>query len=84
MIVKKKVDSRNLQLNIEKCVQQVGNYRFDLVLIAAERLRELRKQNRHSDRYITPIDALLDVQEGRIDPVEYLAKVDTKNQHIGK
>lgn len=84
MIVKKKIDSRNLQLNIEKCVKQVGNYRFDLVLIAAERLRELRKQNKHSDKYITPIDALLDIQEGLIDPVTYLAKVNTKNQIIGR
>ena len=84
MIVKKKIDSRNPQINIETCVKHVGNYRFDLVLIASERLRELRRQNKNSDKYITPIDALLDIQEGRIDPVEYLAKVNTKNQQIGK
>jgi hypothetical protein len=80
----KKIDSRNLQINTEKCVEAVGGYRYDLVLIASERLRELKRQNKGGTRYYTAIDALLDVQEGRIDPIEYLAKVDTKKQIISR
>ena len=83
MIVKKKLDSRHLQLNMEKCVEQVGNYRYDLVLIAAERLRELKKQHRHGKHQST-IDALLEIQEGKIDATTYLAKMDTKSQVIGQ
>ncbi len=80
----KRVDSRNLQIDTEKCVREVGGYRYDLILVASERLRELKRQNKNGTRYYTAIDALLDVQEGRIDPIEYLAKVDTKNQIIGR
>jgi DNA-directed RNA polymerase subunit K/omega len=80
----KKIDSRTLQLDTEKCVRQVGNYRYDLILIAAERLRELKRQNKHSTRYYTSVDALLDIQEGLVDPVEYLAKVDTKKQTLSR
>jgi DNA-directed RNA polymerase subunit K/omega len=77
-------DSRNLQIDLENCVKNVGNYRYNLILIAAERLRELKKQNRSGDKMITAIDALLDIQEGKIDPTEYLLKMDTKSQVIGK
>lgn len=80
----KKIDSRTLQLDTEKCVRQVGNYRYDLILIASERLRELKRQNKHSTRYYTSVDALLDIQEGLVDPVEYLAKVDTKKQTLSR
>lgn len=82
--MKKKIDSRHLQLDTEKCVRAVGDLRYELVLAAAERLRELKRQHRSSERYYTAIDALLDVQNGHIDPAEYLAKVDTKNQIIGR
>jgi DNA-directed RNA polymerase subunit K/omega len=77
-------ESRNLQIDIEQCVENVGNYRYNLVLVAAERLRELKKHNRGSDKLITAVDALLDIQEGKIDPTEYLRKMDTKSQIIGK
>jgi hypothetical protein len=80
----KKTDSRSPQLDTEKCVRQVGNYRYDLILIASERLRELKRQNKHGTRYYTTVDALLDVQEGLIDPIEYLAKVDTKKQMLSR
>lgn len=83
MIVKKKIDSRHLQLDLEKCVQQVGNLRYDMVLVAAERLRELKKQHRHGAHQST-IDALLEVQRGEIDFEAYLSKMDTKSQVIGR
>jgi DNA-directed RNA polymerase subunit K/omega len=67
--------SRGPQIDTELCTRQVGNARFDLVIIASERLRELRRQHKESGKYITPVDALLEIQEGKIDPVEYFAKV---------
>ena len=83
MIVKKKIDSRHLQLDMEKCVRNTDNLRYDMVLVAAERLRDLKKQHRHGKHQST-IDALLDIQEGKIDLVEYLTKMDTKSQVIGR
>lgn len=80
--MKKKIDSRHLQLNMEKCVENVDNLRYDMVLIAAERLRELKKQHRHGKHQST-IDALLEIQNGEIDPGAYLLKMNTKSQIIG-
>ena len=70
--------SRGPQIDTELCTKQVGNARFDLVIIASERLRELRRQHKESGKYITPVDALLEIQEGKIDPVEYFAKAVSK------
>jgi DNA-directed RNA polymerase subunit K/omega len=83
-VSKRQIDSRTPQLDNEKCVRQAGNYRYDLILIAAERLRELRRQHKHGTRYYSTVDALLDIQEGLVDPVEYLAKVDTKKQTLSR
>jgi DNA-directed RNA polymerase subunit K/omega len=81
--MKQKIDSRHPVLDLEKCVRNVQNYRYDLVLIGAERLRELKKQHRHGKHQST-IDALIEIQEGKIDPVAYLTKMDTKSQVIGR
>ena len=78
--MKKKTDSRGPQIDTELCVKNAGSNRFDTVILASERLRELRRQNQHSDKYITAVDALLDLQEGKIDPVEYFAKINKKNK----
>ena len=74
-IVKPRIASRGPEIDTELCTRRVGNARFNLVIIAAERLREMRRQNKHSDKYITPVEALLDIQEGNVDPQEYLEKV---------
>jgi hypothetical protein len=83
-VTKRRVDSRTPQLDNEKCVEQAGNYRYDLILIASERLRELRRQHKHDTRYYTTVDALLDIQGGLVDPIEYLARVDTKKQTLSR
>jgi len=70
----KKLD-RNLLIDTEQCVAEAGGNRFNLVLIAAERLRELKKQNKDSLELMRPIDALLEIQAGKIDPEEYLEKI---------
>jgi DNA-directed RNA polymerase omega subunit len=62
--------SRGPSIDTETCVQNVGGNRFNLVLIAAERSREIRRQNKDSDKrehVHSIITALTDIQEGRID-----------------
>jgi DNA-directed RNA polymerase subunit omega len=65
----------NKPLDTEKCVENVGN-RFDLVLIASARARELRRghQKMVSTVNSIPITALREVEEGYVGR-EYLKKV---------
>ena len=74
-VVKPRIASRGPLVDTELCTKQVGNARFNLVLIASERLREMRKQHKDSGKYITPVEALLEIQEGKINAEEYLAKI---------
>jgi DNA-directed RNA polymerase omega subunit len=74
----KKLDaSRGTQIDTEKCVANIGANRFDLVLIAAARAREIKRRNMSSDRreHIFPtVSALLEIQNGEIGR-DYLRKV---------
>lgn len=73
--MKPKVDSRNFTIDVERCVDAVGG-RYALVILASQRLRELKRQHRNNvDRYITPIDALQEIQDGTLDIESYLAKI---------
>ena len=70
--------SRGTQIDTHKCVEMVGN-KFDLVLIAAARSREIKRQHRENpfarfDQVHTNVTALLEIQEGKIGR-EYLKKV---------
>jgi len=67
-------DSRSSQINLEQCVEAAGT-RYDLVIAASQRLRELKRQARETGAYVTPVDALLEMQQGRINMPQYLAKV---------
>lgn len=71
--MKPRIDSRNSIIDTDYCASQAGG-RYDLVIIASQRLRELRRQHRESGRYITCIDALKEVQEGKIDNLTYMGK----------
>ena len=69
--------SRGTTIDTEKCVEMVGGNRFNLVLIAATRARELARQHRHAEnkgQMNAPVAALLEVQEGKIG-AEYLKRV---------
>jgi DNA-directed RNA polymerase omega subunit len=69
--------SRGPSLNIDRCVENVGGNRFNLVLIATVRAREIRRQHSTSDKrehVHSTVTALLDVQEGKIGR-EYLKRV---------
>ena len=70
--------SRAPLVNVEKCVKHAGN-QFDLVLIGAQRVREMRNSQRNKEKAPPGvIDALLEIQDGKVDPKEYLAKVGSK------
>jgi DNA-directed RNA polymerase omega subunit len=71
-----KTASRGTELNNDICVENVGN-RFDLVIVAAIRARELAKHHRHSEQTTqlnAPVTALLEIQEGKIGS-EYLKRI---------
>ena len=69
--------SRGPQINTEMCVENVGGSRFDLVLIAAARSREISRKHKHDElttQVNAPVSALLDIQNGMVGR-EYLKKV---------
>ena len=69
--------SRGPEINTDDCVEKSGGNRFDLVIMAAARAREIVRQHKNSgrtDQINAPVTALLDFQEGRIGP-EYIKRV---------
>jgi DNA-directed RNA polymerase subunit K/omega len=73
--MKPRIDSRTSQIDTERCVEQAGG-RYDMVVAAAQRLRELKRKSRETNNvYVTPIDALLEMQAGQINMLDYMAKV---------
>jgi DNA-directed RNA polymerase subunit K/omega len=73
--MKPRIESRSSQIDTEQCVEYAGG-RYDLVIAAAQRLRELKRRSRETNNiYVTPIDALLEVQSGQLDMINYMAKV---------
>jgi DNA-directed RNA polymerase omega subunit len=63
-----KKHSRGTSIDVEKCVKNVGD-RFNLVLIAAARAREIAATHKTAEltsQVNAPVTALLDIQEGRI------------------
>jgi hypothetical protein len=69
------VDSRSTQIDLEKCVELAGGSRYDMIIAVSNRLRELKRRARETGAYVTPVDALLEMQEGKINMRQYLAKV---------
>jgi DNA-directed RNA polymerase subunit K/omega len=60
--------SRTPQLDIEKCVQNSGNNKFDMVLIAAAIAKKIRRANmsslKHEHTHAT-VTALLEIQNNK-------------------
>jgi DNA-directed RNA polymerase subunit K/omega len=69
-----RIESRNTLIDTERCVKNAGG-RYDLVIAAAQRLREMKRRARETNQYVTPIDALLEAQAGQLNMTDYLAKV---------
>jgi DNA-directed RNA polymerase subunit K/omega len=73
-IMSVRIESRSGQIDTERCVEHAGG-RYDLVIAAAQRLREMKRRARETNQYVTPIDALLEAQAGQLNMTDYLAKV---------
>ena len=61
--------SRGTELDNDKCVQQAGGNRFEMVLMAAVRARDIQKQHVASgkkDHCHSNVAALLDIQSGLV------------------
>jgi DNA-directed RNA polymerase omega subunit len=69
-----RIESRSGEIDTERCVDHAGG-RYDLVIAAAQRLREMKRRGRETNQYITAIDALKEVQSGNFNMIDYLAKV---------
>ena len=70
-------NSRGTELDMQKCVENAGSNRFNLVLIASTRAREILRNSISSRdaQYTNPVvTALEEVQSGKIGP-EYLQKI---------
>ena len=70
--------SRGTGIDTDLCVENAGGNRFDLVLIASARSREIRRQNLGSEKrehVHSIVSALEEIQRGMIEPRKYLAKV---------
>ena len=73
----KDISSRADQIDVEKCIKNAGGNRFELVLIAAAKAREIRRHKIGSElrQDVFPnISALLSIQDGKTGR-EYLKKV---------
>jgi DNA-directed RNA polymerase omega subunit len=70
-----KKETRASQVDVEKCVEKTGQGRFDLVIAAAQRTRELKVRAKENNGFVTAVDALLEAQSGNLNMTDYLAKV---------
>jgi hypothetical protein len=67
--------SRGPSVDVEKCVENSGKNRYDLILFASAHLRELRRKHRENpDRYITAVDSLKEIETGQVKITDYLRK----------
>jgi DNA-directed RNA polymerase subunit K/omega len=69
--------SRGTKIDTEACVALSGGNRFNLVIMAAARSREIRRQHKESQKFEhvhTTVTALLEFQEGKYDS-EYLKRI---------
>jgi DNA-directed RNA polymerase subunit K/omega len=69
--------SRGPTIDMEKCLKQAGGNRFNMIIIASARAREIARKHRADSRQdaVYPIvNALRELEEGKYG-VEYLRKV---------
>lgn len=72
-----KVLSRTQEIDVERCVENAGSNRFDMILMTAARAREISKRDRETDPSIKSypvVTALLELQKKQFGR-EYLKKV---------
>jgi len=71
--MKRLILSRGPTIDIQKVTKIVGGNKFNLVLIAAQRARDLRRQNPNTYGGNT-VEALLDIQAEAVKAEELLEK----------
>ena len=79
-MIKDKVLSRGPAIDTQVCVERAGGNRFDMVLIATQRAREIKRKNENSDKrehVYSIITALQELQDGEYGK-EYLDKLRKK------
>lgn len=72
-----KYHSRHEHLNVEQCVKNSGGNKFDLIIMAAQRAREIKAGNSHStkmEHHHGVLTALLEIQGGKVDQ-DYYKKI---------
>ena len=69
-----KIISRSSEIDMEQCVNNAGS-RYDLVIAAAQRLREMKQRAQTTNTHVTTIDALKEVESGTFNMRDYLNKV---------
>jgi DNA-directed RNA polymerase subunit K/omega len=70
--------SRSGELDIEVCVKNAGGNKFNLVLMASARARELSRQHREdgkTEQFNAPVTALLEFNSGEINVKNYMRKI---------
>ena len=75
--MKHKILSRGPELDLQKCVSLCGGGRFDMVILASARAREIKRQNKDSvsREHVFPIvTALQEIQDGKLG-IEYMKKI---------
>ena len=69
-----RIESRSTEIDLERCVGNAGG-RYDLVVAASQRLREMKRRAKENNSFATTIDALKEVQSGTFNMTDYLIKV---------
>jgi DNA-directed RNA polymerase subunit K/omega len=62
--------SRGSTVDIEKCVENMGNNRFMLIVVGAAKVREIAYKNKHSERYEhrhPVVTVLKEIENGQLD-----------------
>ena len=62
------INSRGTDVDTEKCVRNANNNKYDLIIMAANRAREIKRRNQSSmkPKHVgAPVTALLEIQIGR-------------------
>ena len=70
------VNSRGTKVDTEKCVENANGNKYDLVLMAASRAREIKRRNQSSMRQEhvgAGVTALLEIQAGELS-TDYINK----------
>jgi hypothetical protein len=75
--MKIKTPSRSDRIDILECLENFDGSRPEMILVAARRTREILAARRRNevDPYVTPIDALIEIQAGKINPLDYITRL---------